>query len=177
MTTSSAHSSSSFSTGQVFLYLSPLTLLIYLTRPHAYLSDIATSFMLKNQLHATASQVSLFRLLTAVPVYLSFAFGTTRDLRNPLSRRVRGYFLVFAPATAVVFREGPTATGYANCKRAAFKLETSATRVPSPDSPGLPTEPSASRLIRTTTQFASSSCPVRGDRADLRRSFPHPRSW
>lgn len=103
MTASSANSNSSSTAGKVFLYFSPLTLLVYLALPHAYLLDIATSFMLKNQLHASASQVSLFRLLTALPVYLSIVFGMTRDLWNPLGRRDRGYFLAFAPATAVVF--------------------------------------------------------------------------
>src|SRR5471030_1629746 len=89
--------------GRIFLYFGPLTLLVYLAMPHGYLLDIATSYMLKNQLHATATQVSLFRLLTAVPVYLSVAFGLTRDLWNPFGLRDRGYFLIFAPVTAAVF--------------------------------------------------------------------------
>jgi len=59
--------------------------------------------MLKDQLHATATQVSTFRLLTAAPVYVSFVFGLTRDLWNPLGMRDRGYFLLFGPATAAVF--------------------------------------------------------------------------
>jgi len=89
--------------GRIYLYFGPLTLLIYLALPHGYLLDIATSFMLKNQLHATATQVSLFRLLTAVPVYLSVLFGLTRDLWNPIGLRDRGYFFLFAPASAAVF--------------------------------------------------------------------------
>ena len=32
-------------TGQVFLYFTPLTLLVYLVLPHGYLLDIATSYM------------------------------------------------------------------------------------------------------------------------------------
>jgi MFS family permease len=59
--------------------------------------------MLKNQLHATATQVSTFRLLTAIPIYLSVVFGLTRDIWNPLGLRDRGYFLIFAPLTAAVF--------------------------------------------------------------------------
>lgn len=89
--------------GRIFLYFGPLTLLVYLAMPHGYLLDIATSYMLKNQLHATATQVSLFRLLTALPVYLSVAFGLTRDLWNPFGLRDRGYFFLFAPITAAVF--------------------------------------------------------------------------
>jgi Na+/melibiose symporter-like transporter len=59
--------------------------------------------MLKNQLHATATQVSTFRLLTAIPVYFSFVFGFTRDLWNPFGRKDRGFFLLFAPITAAIF--------------------------------------------------------------------------
>lgn len=90
-------------TRQVFLYFGPMTLLLYLVMPHGYLLDIATSFMLKNQLHATATEVSTFRLLTAIPVYLSFLFGLTRDLWNPFGLRDRGFFFLFAPLTALVF--------------------------------------------------------------------------
>jgi hypothetical protein len=90
-------------TGQVFLYFGPLTLLVYLALPHAYLLDIATTYMLKDELHASATDVAWFRLLTAIPVYLSFLFGLSRDLWNPLGMRDRGFFLLFAPATACVF--------------------------------------------------------------------------
>lgn len=98
-----ASSSSNGSVKQVFFYFTPVTLLAYLVLPHGYLLDIATSYMLKNQLHASATQISIFRLLTATPVYLSFVAGLTRDLWNPLGLRDRGYFLIFAPATAVLF--------------------------------------------------------------------------
>src|ERR1700691_5879801 len=91
------------STAKIFGYFSPLTLLVYLVMPHGYLLDFATSYMLKDQLHASVTEVSTFRLLTAIPVYLSFVFGLTRDLWSPLGLRDRGYFLVFAPLTAVVF--------------------------------------------------------------------------
>jgi hypothetical protein len=91
------------SAGAIFAYFSPLTLLVYLTLPHAYLLDIATSYMLKNQLRASATEVSTFRLITAIPVYLSFAFGLTRDLWNPFGLKDRGFFLLFASATAAVY--------------------------------------------------------------------------
>jgi hypothetical protein len=45
----------------------------------------------------------MFRLLTALPVYFSFLFGFTRDLWNPLGLRDRGYFFLFAPASAAIF--------------------------------------------------------------------------
>ena len=103
MTVASAAESGQANTGKIFGYFAPLTLLVYLVMPHGYLLDFATSYMLKDQLHASATQVSLFRLLTAIPVYLSVVFGLTRDLWNPLGLRDRGYFLIFAPITAVVF--------------------------------------------------------------------------
>ena len=87
-------------TRQVFLYFGALTLLVDLVTPQGYLLDIPTSYMLNNQLHASASRIAAFRLLTAIPVYVAFVFGLTRDLWNPFGLRDRGFFLIFAPATA-----------------------------------------------------------------------------
>jgi Major Facilitator Superfamily len=87
----------------VFLYFTPLTLLVFLVLPNGFLLDIATSFMLKNQVHASPEQVATFRLLTAVPVYLSFLFGLARDLWNPCGLRDRGLFMIFGALTAAVF--------------------------------------------------------------------------
>jgi Na+/melibiose symporter-like transporter len=88
---------------QTFLYFGSLTLFLYLALPHGYLLDFQTSYMLKNQLGATADRISAFRLITALPVYLAFAFGLMRDAWNPLGLRDRGFFLIFAPATVIVF--------------------------------------------------------------------------
>jgi hypothetical protein len=52
---------------------------------------------------ATATQVSTFRLVTGIPVYFAFVFGLARDHWNPLGLRDRGFFLIFAPATALAF--------------------------------------------------------------------------
>ena len=100
---SAAGEDSSAHTRQTFLYFGSLTLFLYLATPVGYLVDIQTSFMLKNQLGATAEQISTFRLITAIPVYLAFAFGLIRDVWNPFGLRDRGFFLIFAPATAIVF--------------------------------------------------------------------------
>jgi MFS family permease len=89
-------------TSRVFLYFGPLTLFVYLALPHGYLIDFTLAYILKNQLHATPDMVATFRLVTCIPVYLSFVFGFTRDLWSPLGLRDRGYFLLFAPATAAV---------------------------------------------------------------------------
>ncbi len=89
--------------GQTYGYFGALTLLVYLSSPSGYLVDITTSYMLKNNLHATATDVSVFRVLTAIPLFLAFLFGFARDLWNPFGLRDRGYFLIFAPLTAAVF--------------------------------------------------------------------------
>ena len=88
--------------GRTLLYFGCLTLFIYLATPGSALIDIQTSYILKNQLHATAPQIAMFRLVTAIPVYIAFAFGLVRDQWNPLGLRDRGYFLIFAPVTALV---------------------------------------------------------------------------
>jgi hypothetical protein len=101
--TESASQNGSQNTSQTFLYFGWLTLGIYLATPAGFLVDIQTSYMLKNQLHATATQISAFRLLTAIPAYFAFAFGLVRDMWNPFGLRDRGYFLIFAPITAIAF--------------------------------------------------------------------------
>src|SRR5258707_15781670 len=59
----------------VFIYFGLLTFLVSVASPHAYLLDVASAYMLKNQLHATASQISAFRVLTAAPIYFSIVLG------------------------------------------------------------------------------------------------------
>lgn len=90
-----ATSNASPNTRSIFFYFGALTLLVYLVAPE-YLLDIPTTYMLKNRLHATAPQVSMFRLLTGIPMYVAFLFGLTRDLWSPFGRRDRGFFLLFA---------------------------------------------------------------------------------
>jgi len=46
-------------TPKIFLYFAPLTVLIYLVAPE-YLLDIPTSYMLKNQLQASAPRSQCF---------------------------------------------------------------------------------------------------------------------
>ena len=87
----------------VFIYFGLLTFLVSVASPHAYLLDVASAYMLKNQLHATASQISAFRVLTAAPIYFSIVFGLSRDLWNPFGRRDRGFLLIFAPVAVAVY--------------------------------------------------------------------------
>ncbi len=90
-------------TGKVYLYFAPLAFLVALGSPAGNLLGISTAFILKDQLHASASQVAAFSFLTTLPVYFSVVFGLTRDLWNPFGMRDRGYLLLFAPITALIF--------------------------------------------------------------------------
>jgi hypothetical protein len=109
----SSASASAHRAGQTFLYFGLLTLFISLASPVGSLIDIQTAYLLKNQFHASPRQISNFRLLTAVPVYIAFIAGLIRDQWNPLGLRDRGYFLIFAPAsvlTLIVMALAPNLT-------------------------------------------------------------------
>jgi Na+/melibiose symporter-like transporter len=71
--------------------------------PSGGLIDIPISFFLKNRLHLEAHQVAHFRLIAAIPLYLSFAFGFIRDMWNPLGLRDRGFMLVFGGLCALLY--------------------------------------------------------------------------
>jgi len=86
----------SSNTRQLLLYFGLMSLLVNVVNP-GFLLDIPTSYMLKNNLHASASEISVFRLLTGIPFFLGFVFGLVRDLWNPLGLRDRGYFRIFIP--------------------------------------------------------------------------------
>jgi len=87
----------------IFLYLGILIVLLAFGGPSGGLIDIPISFFLKNRLHLTAHQVANFRLLAAVPLYLSFVFGFIRDMWNPLGMRDRGYMLLFGGVSALLY--------------------------------------------------------------------------
>ena len=87
----------------IFLYLGILIVLLAFGGPSGGLIDIPISFFLKNRLHLTAHDVANFRLLAAVPLYLSFVFGFIRDIWNPLGMRDRGFMLLFGGASALLY--------------------------------------------------------------------------
>lgn len=88
---------------EIFSYFGALIFFVTLASPVGYLGDISTTYMLKDRLHATASEVSAFRIYTAIPVYLAFVMGFVRDRWNPLGRGDRGYLLIFGPVTAIAY--------------------------------------------------------------------------
>src|SRR5438132_11331587 len=90
----------SFETGRIFLYFGLLPLLVDLGTPSGSLIDIPTSYLLKNQLHASATQVSAFRFVAGIPMYFAVFFGMVRDRWSPLGLRDRGFFIVCPLLTA-----------------------------------------------------------------------------
>lgn len=93
------------SSRELYVYFSLLALLVNVTSPQ-WVLDIPTSYMLKDLLHASASQVSRFRLITGIPLYIGFAFGLVRDSWNPFGWRDPGYFRIFVPLTLIALAGG-----------------------------------------------------------------------
>jgi MFS family permease len=59
--------------------------------------------LLKNRLHLEAHELAQFRLISAIPLYLSFVFGFIRDTWNPFGMGDRGFMLLFAAITAALY--------------------------------------------------------------------------
>ena len=88
---------------RIFLYLSVLIVLLAFGSPSGGLIDIPISFFLKNKLHLEAHEVAEFRLVAAIPLYLSFVFGFIRDTWNPFGMRDRGFMLLFGAISAGLY--------------------------------------------------------------------------
>lgn len=77
-------------------------------------------------MHLTAHQVANFRLVAAIPLYLSFAFGFIRDIWNPLGMRDRGFMLLFGGISALLYASFAfTPMSYATLLVAVILLTTS----------------------------------------------------
>src|SRR5260370_13845484 len=83
----------------IFLYLGILIVLLAFGGPPGGLIDIPISFLLKNQPHFTAHEVANFRLMAAIPLYLSFALVCIRDIWHPHGVRAPGFMLAFGCTT------------------------------------------------------------------------------
>jgi Na+/melibiose symporter-like transporter len=111
---------------RIFLYLGVLIVLLAFGAPFGGLIDIPVSFFLKNKLHLEAHEVAVFRLVAAIPLYLSFVFGFMRDTWNPFGMRDRGFMVLFGAVSAglyVVFAFTPIT--YATLLVAVMLLTTS----------------------------------------------------
>ena len=87
----------------IFFYLGILIVLLAFGGPSGGLIDIPISFFLKNKLQLSAHEVANFRLVAAIPLYLSFVFGFIRDMWNPFGMRDRGFMLLFGTITAILY--------------------------------------------------------------------------
>ena len=88
---------------RIFLYLGVLIVLLAFGSPFGGLIDIPVSFFLKNKLHLEAHEVAVFRLVSAIPLYLSCVFGFVRDTWNPFGMRDRGFMVLFGAVTAGLY--------------------------------------------------------------------------
>jgi hypothetical protein len=88
---------------RIFLYLGILIVLLAFGAPSGGLMDIPISFFLKNKLHLKAHEVAEFRLVSAIPLYLSCVFGFIRDTWNPFGMRDRGFMLLFGTISAGLY--------------------------------------------------------------------------
>src|ERR1700710_412893 len=87
----------------IFLYLGILILMLAFGSPAGGLIDIPISFLSKNKLHLPAHEVAGFRLMSAIPLYLAFAFGFLRDIWNPFGMRDRGFMLLFGVISGLLY--------------------------------------------------------------------------
>jgi hypothetical protein len=88
---------------RIFAYLGILIVLLAFGAPSGGLIDIPISFFLKNKLHLQASELANFRLVAALPLYLSCIFGFVRDTWNPFGMGDRGFLLLFGATSAILY--------------------------------------------------------------------------
>ena len=111
---------------KIFLYLGLLIVLLGFGSPSGGLIDIPITFLLKNKLHLEAHELAQFRLIAAIPLYLSFVFGFIRDTWNPFGMGDRGFMLLFGAITAALYvLFGFTPVTYATLLVAVVLLTTS----------------------------------------------------
>src|SRR5260370_9958041 len=87
----------------IFLYLGILIVLAAFGGPSGGLFDIPISFFLKNRLQLKAHEVANFRLVAAIPLYLSFVFGFIRDMWSPFGIKDGGFMLLFGGFPAFLY--------------------------------------------------------------------------
>jgi MFS family permease len=111
---------------KIFLYLGLLIVLLGFGSPSGGVIDIPITFLLKNKLHLEAHELAQFRLISAIPLYLSFVFGFIRDTWNPFGMGDRGFMLLFGAITAALYvLFGFTPVTYATLLVAVVLLTTS----------------------------------------------------
>ncbi|MGH6872128.1 MAG: MFS transporter [Rhizomicrobium sp.] len=87
----------------ILLYCGAVIVALNFVNPSVGLFVVPLSFLLKNKLHLSATELATFTLWAGIPGYLSFAFGLARDFWSPFGLGDRGYFLLFGALSALVF--------------------------------------------------------------------------
>jgi len=87
----------------LFLFGGALMILVGLGDPSVGITSIPVAFFLKNRLHLTANELAVFKLWTAIPLFLSFGFGFLRDRWNPFGRGDGGHLMIFGALTALAY--------------------------------------------------------------------------
>ena len=88
---------------RILLYAGVVIVALNFVSPAAGFHIIPLSFVLKNKLHLSATELATFTLWAGIPGYLSFAFGVVRDFWNPFGMGDRGYFVFFGTLSFAVF--------------------------------------------------------------------------
>jgi hypothetical protein len=88
---------------RILTYCGVIIVSLLFISPSVGFHVIPLSFVLKNKLHLSASELATFALWAGIPGYLSFAFGVVRDFWNPFGMADRGYFVLFGALAALVF--------------------------------------------------------------------------
>jgi MFS family permease len=88
---------------RILLYLGGLIVLLSLGSPGGGVIGIPIHFILKNKLHLKAHDVAEFRLIAAIPLYVSCVFGFARDTWSPFGWRDRGFIVLFGSVSAALY--------------------------------------------------------------------------
>jgi MFS family permease len=88
---------------RLYAFLGLLVVLMAFGSPSGDLFEVALTLLLKNKLHLSASDISGFRAIIALPLYFSVLFGLVRDRWTPFSMNDRGLLLLFGSVTAGLY--------------------------------------------------------------------------
>jgi MFS family permease len=88
---------------RILLYLGVLIVLLSLGSPGGGVIGIPIHFLLKNKLHLQAHDLAEFRLVAAIPLYVSGVFGLARDVWDPFGWRDRGFIVLFGCVSAALY--------------------------------------------------------------------------
>jgi MFS family permease len=87
----------------ILFYAGTIIVALSFTSPSVGLFVIPISFVLKNRLHLSASELATFTLWAGVAAYFAFAFGVIRDRWSPFGRGDRGHFILFGAVSSFLY--------------------------------------------------------------------------